>query len=205
MKKPLNKKEAAKEDYQDWDDPVKKYTTRKRIRWNYDYVKVAARLVAAGHSEKDLGYVLGVQPCTIKTWKARYPQFKAACANGKGIAKNYLVSSGLRAACGYDFEEETYELRVVEGNAEKELVCVKRVKKHQKPDASLLQFFLINMSDSFTNTKNVNITENKKVVSLELTGRIESDQIRDFAGRLLKQAEKQDKIKTVESKVTDAT
>jgi len=94
-RKPLNKTEAAKDDYENWDDDVKKYKTRKRIKWNYDFVRVAARLVAAGHSEKDLGYVLGVQPCTIKTWKARYPQFKAACGNGKRIATNYLVSNGL--------------------------------------------------------------------------------------------------------------
>lgn len=203
-KKPLNKTEAKKEDYAKWDDDVKKYKTRKRIKWNYDFVKVAARLVAAGHSEKDLGYVLGVKKCTIASWKQRYPQFAAACVNGKAIAKNYLVSSGLRAACGYDYDEETYELRLVEGQAEKQLTCIKKVKKHQKPDASLLQFFLINMSPDFTNTKNVNITETKKFESLELTGQIESDTIRQFAGELVKQADEADKRKKVESKVIDA-
>jgi len=206
-RKPLNKKEAKKEDYKTWDDEVKKYKTRKRIRWNYDFVKIAARLVASGHSEKDLGYVLGVKSCTIAKWKQRYPQFAAACSNGKGIAKNYLVSNGLKAACGYDYDEEVWENRVVgedgEGKPKKEMVCVKRTKKHQKPDASLLQFFLINMSPDFTNTRTVNINEKRENLDFQITGQIESDTIRDFAGALIEQANVADKRKKVESKVIE--
>jgi len=207
-RKPLNKKEAAKDDYKAWDDDVKKYKTRKRIKWNYDFVKIAARLVASGHTEKDLGYVLGVRPSTITTWKARYPQFKAACANGKGIARNYLVSTGLRAASGYDYEEEVWERKKTgedeEGNATWEMQCVKRTKKHQKPDSNLLTFFLVNMDpDSFSFTKHVKVDQTNKSMNLELTGQIESDTIRAFAGKLLEQVDAADKRKKVESKIVD--
>jgi len=208
-RKPLNKEEAAKEDYKNWDDDVKVYKTRKRIKWNYDFVKIAARLVASGHSEKDLGYVLGVQASTIAKWKQRYPQFRAACDNGKAIATNYLISSGLKAACGYDYEEEVWERKKTgeddEGNPVWEMECIKRTKKHQKPDAGLLQFFLINMSDSFTNTKNINITENSKNLDIKITGQIESDMIREFAGKLLAEADEADKKKKVESKVVETS
>jgi len=68
-RKPLNKKEAVKKDYKNWNDDVKVYKTRKRVKWDYKFVKIAARLVASGHSEKDLGYVLGVRASTIAKWK----------------------------------------------------------------------------------------------------------------------------------------
>ena len=204
---PKNKTEAAKDDYKNWNDDVKVYKTRKRVKWDYKFVKIAARLVASGHSEKDLAYVLGVRLNTIKTWKKRYPQFKAACANGRDIAKNYLISSGLKAACGYDYEEEVWERKKTgeddEGNPVWGMECVKKTKKHQKPDASLLQFFLINMSPEYTNTRTVNLNETKKNLDIKITGQIESDTIRDFAGKLLAQADEADKKKKVESRLIE--
>ena len=167
--------------------------------------KLAARLIAAGHTESDIGYVLGVKGSTVASWKQRYPQFKAACDNGKVMARNYLVSKGLKAAGGYDYSEETFELRNVEGEEEKQLVLIKKVNKHQKPDGNLLTFFLVNMdSENFSFTKNIKVDQTTKTTSLELTGQIESDQIRDFAGKLLAAADKQDKVKKVESEVIDA-
>ena len=207
-KKPLNKTEAKKEDYQNYDDPVKIYKVRRRAKFSYDYVQVAARLVAAGFTEIDLAYALDVRPRTIKSWKDRYPQFKKACSNGKVIAKSYLVSKGLRAACGYNYDEETWVDKVTgvddEGKDIRELVLTKSVHKYQKPDAGLLTFFLINMCpEEFSNTKTINVNETKKSMNLELTGTIESDQIKDFAGKLLQAADKLDKAKKVEGKFID--
>jgi len=209
-RKPLNKKEEAKKDYAKWNDEPKKYKIRKRAKFNYDYIQVAARLIAAGHTESDIGYVLGVKKSTIASWKQRYPQFKRACDNGKTMAKAYLVSKGLRAACGYDYEEETLENRVVGHDEEtgeeiRDLVCIKKVHKHQKPDGSLLMFFLTNMApDEFSHTKNIKIDETKKNLNLQLTGEIESDMIRMFAGKLLEAADKADKKKKVEAKVIES-
>jgi len=203
-RKPTSKKEAKKEDYKDWDDGVKRYKVRKRAKFNYNFVAVAARLIAAGHTESDIGYVLGVKKSTVAGWKQRYPQFKAACDNGKTMARNYLVSKGLRAAGGYDYSEETFELRNVEGEEEKQLVLIKKVNKHQKPDGNLLQFFLTNMDpENFTFTKNIKIDQTNKPMNLELTGQIESKQIKEFAGKLLAAADKLDKKKKVKSTVID--
>lgn len=205
-REPLNKTEAKKEDYAKWDDEPKKYKVRKRAKFNYKFIQIAARLIAAGHTESDIGYVLGVKKSTVASWKQRYPQFKAACDNGKVMARNYLVSKGLRAAGGYDYSEETFELRAVEGEVERQLVCIKRVNKHQKPDGNLLTFFLVNMDpDTFSFTKHVKIDETKKSPNLELTGQIESKQIKEFAGKLLEAADKLDKTKKVESKVIETT
>ncbi len=204
-RKPINKTEAKKQDYAKWDDEPKKYKVRKRAKFNYGFIQIAARLIAAGHTESDIGYVLGVKKSTVAGWKQRYPQFKAACDNGKVMARNYLVSKGLRAAGGYDYSEETFELRNVEGEEEKQLVLIKKVNKHQKPDGNLLTFFLVNLDPkSFSFTKHIKVDETKKTLNLELTGQVESDTIREFAGKLLEAADKQDKTKKVESKIVDA-
>ncbi|KKK64431.1 hypothetical protein LCGC14_2984290, partial [marine sediment metagenome] len=42
---------------------------QKGAKYNYDFVEMASRMVAAGMTEKDLGFVLGVKPGTIKKWK----------------------------------------------------------------------------------------------------------------------------------------
>lgn len=203
--KPLNKTEAKKQDYAKWDDEPKKYKIRKRAKFNYKFIQIAARLIAAGHTESDIGYVLGVKKSTVASWKQRYPQFKAACDNGKVMARNYLVSKGLRAAGGYDYSEETFELRCVEGEGEKQLVLIKKVNKHQKPDGNLLTFFLVNMDkENFSFTKHVTVDQTNKTLNLELTGQIESKQIKEFAGKLLEAADKLDKKKKVESVTVDS-
>lgn len=205
QKEPFSKKEAKKDDYKNWDDDVKRYKVRKRAKFNYNFVAVAARLIAAGHTESDIGYVLGVKKSTVASWKQRYPQFKAACDNGKTMARNYLVSSGLKAACGYDYSEETFELRVVVGELEKQLVLTKKVNKHQKADGNVLAFMLVNMDpENFSHTKHVTVDQTNKTLNLELTGQIESKQIKEFAGKLLEAADKLDKKKKVESVVIDA-
>lgn len=208
-RKPLNKTEAKKQDYAKWDDDPKKYKVRKRAKFNYNFIQIAARLIAAGHTESDIGYVLGVKKATVASWKQRYPQFKAACDNGKKMAQAYLVSQGLRAACGYDYEEQTFESRVVDvdkdGEDVKELVCIKKIQKHQKPDAHLLMFFLTNMAPKdFSHTKNIKVDQTNKTLNLELSGQIESDTIRKLSGKLLEAADKLDKKKKVESTIIDS-
>jgi len=205
-KEPLNEEEAQKNDYAKWDDEPKRYKLRKRAKFNYDYISVAARLVAAGHTEADVAYVLGVKAPTVASWKKRYPQFKTACENGKKMARNYLVSQGLRAAAGYDYTEETYELRSISdkvtGESAKELILTKKVKKHQKPDSNLLQFFLTNLDpDNFSFTKNIKVDQTTKKLNVGIAGQVESDAIRDFAGRLLAEADKVDKSKKIKSKL----
>ena len=41
---------------------------QKGAKYNYDFVQVASRMVAAGMTEKDIGYWLGVKPTTISQY-----------------------------------------------------------------------------------------------------------------------------------------
>ena len=178
---------------------------QKGAKYNYDFVEMASRMVAAGMTERDLGFVLGVKPGTIKKWKQRYAEFKEACSSGKEIAKQYLVAKGLRAAMGYDYEEID---QVLARNEDGELAVIKETRKlkHRPVDKDLLFFFLINMargSGEWKNVKTIEVTETKQNLNINLTGVIESDTIRKLAGAAIKQADEIDRLPVIEAEVID--
>ncbi len=179
---------------------------QKGAKYNYEFVEIASRMVAAGMTEKEIGYWLGVKPTTISKWKQRYEEFKLATdskSSAKKIAGAYLVTKGLRAAMGYDFEEVD---QVLTRNKDGELIVTKETRKlkHKPVDKDLLIFFLINMargSGEWSNVKSIEVTEKKQNLNINLTGQIESDVIRKLAGAAIKQADAQDKLPIIEAEV----
>jgi hypothetical protein len=197
-KVPENEEEALKDEYAKWDDEPKRFKIRKGAKFNYDFVQVASRLMAAGFSEADLGYALDVTPNTIKTWKARYPQFKKACGEGKRMAKRHLVAQGLRAAAGYEYEtSKTKEVLDSDGKLVKTEIMT--FKNHQPPNHNLIMWMLCNIDrqlgdDEFKSKHTMEINHNKSV-DVQIGGS-ESQRILDFAGSLIDE----DKPKHVENK-----
>ncbi len=193
---------------------------QKGAKYNYDFVQVASRMVAAGMTEKDIGYWLGVKPTTISKWKQRYEEFALATnsqSSAKKIATAHLVANGLRSAMGYDFEETDQVLEMVdnpdydeedENCKEPKLIQVvkkeTRKLKHRPPDKDLLMFFLLNLSDEYHNVKSITIEQTRKEVNINLTGKLESSDIRKLAGAAFKAADGLDKqTKFIESKIVD--
>lgn len=197
---------------------VIKRKLRKGAKYDMAFVQIASRLVASGMTVKDVGYALGVKPATVKQWKQRYSEFKAATDNkssAKGIATAHLVSSGLHSAMGYDYEEidqvlirkENPDYDSDDKDSEEFILTVikeTRKTKHRPPDKDLLQFFLLNLTDEYHNTKTVTINETKKQLNVNITGHLESGDIRKLAGAAFKTADDMDKTtKRIESKVID--
>lgn len=193
---------------------------QKGAKFNYDFVQVASRLVAAGMTEKDIGYVLGVKPTTIAKWKQRYEEFKLATdskSSAKQIAVSHLVANGLRSAMGYDYEETDQVLEMVdnpdydeddENHKEPKLIQIvkkeTRKLKHRPPDKDLLMFFILNLSEEYHNVKSVHIEQTKKQINVNITGHLESGDIRKLAGAAFKTADRMDKrTKVIESKIID--
>ena len=191
----VSMEEAEKPAYKKFGDEPKKLKLRKGAKFNFDFVKIAEKLGAAGCSSDDIGYVLGVSKASIEKWKQRYPQFAQACKNAKEMAIQQLVAKGIRGAVGYDYEDvdETYRtIETDEGTMER-LVERKVHKKHQSPNSSLIIFFLTNLArGEYQSAKKIEVTERR--ASIDLTGRLESDDIMRLAGALLK-------TKQIESKV----
>ena len=193
---------------------------QKGAKFNYDFVQVASRLVAAGMTERDIGYVLGVKPTTVAKWKQRYPEFKKATdsdSSAKKIATAYLVANGLRSAMGYDFEEVDQVFEMIKNPAydEFDAKCTEpaliqvikketRKLKHRPPDKDLLMFFLLNLSNEYHNVKSIQIDQTKKQINVNITGHLESGDIRKLAGAAFKEADDMDKkTKVIESKIID--
>jgi hypothetical protein len=184
-------------------DPVKKYKLRKHAKFNYDFVELAARLKAAGFTNKDLGYVFNVNQQTVSTWQERYPEFKQACAEGKDLATKYLVAQGLRAACGYEYEDCNEKYTVVpeldkEGKPTGKMVEVLKersvFKKHQAANPQLLIFMLANFdSENWQSVHKIQVDKNENI-KIQLDGKVVSKQIDELAGRLIPQS-----LKKVES------
>ncbi len=199
---------------------VIKRKLRKGAKYNFEFVQVASRMVAAGMTEKDIGYVLGVKPTTIAQWKQRYEEFALATnsqSSAKKIAVAHLVANGLRSAMGYDTEEvdQVFEKAVNpnydpddEDCKENPTVLVLKKEtvklKHRPPDKDLLMFFLLNLSDEYHNVKSVTIEQTKKQINVNITGQLESSDIRKLAGAAFQTADALDKkSKVIESKVVE--
>ncbi len=193
---------------------------QKGAKYNYDFVQVASRMVAAGMTEKEIGYWLGVKPTTISKWKQRYKEFKLATdskSSAKKIAVSHLIANGLRSAMGYDYEEVDQVFETVENPAYdltdencKEEPFIRIVKKetvklkHRPPDKDMLFFFLLNLDNEYHNVRSITIEQTKKEVNINLTGKLESSDIRKLAGAAFKTADGLDKqTKIIESKVID--
>lgn len=193
---------------------------RKGAKYNYDFVQVASRMVAAGMTEKEIGYWLGVKPTTISKWKQRYSEFKAATdskSSAKKIAVSHLVANGLRAAMGYDYEEVDQVFETIENPAYdstddqcKEEPFIKVIKKemvklkHRPPDKDMLFFFLLNLDNEYHNVKSITVEQKNSEVNINLTGKLESSDIRKLAGAAFATADGLDKqSKKIESKVID--
>lgn len=191
---------------------------RKGAKYDIEFVQIASRLVAAGMTEKELGFILGVKPATIKQWKQRYEEFKKATdskSSAKQIAGAHLVASGLQSAMGYDYEEVDTVLKRIENpdydpddpESEETMLVVEketRKKRHRPPDKDLLQFFLLNLSNEYKNTKSITVEQKKSEVNINLTGQLESSDIKKLAGAAFKHAEKMEtQKKIIDSKVID--
>ena len=191
---------------------------QKGAKYNYDFAQVASRMVAAGMTEKDIGYWLGVKPTTIAKWKQRYAEFKEATdskSSAKKIATSHLVASGLQSAMGYDYEEVDRVMESVKNpnfdpddenciEPEHILAIKKETRKlrHRAPDKDLLVFFLLNLTNEYHNVKSITVEQTNREVNINLTGKLESSDIRKLAGAAFKTADNIDHhTKVIESEV----
>jgi hypothetical protein len=162
-------------------------------KFSTEFLEVATRLVAAGMTEAQVGFFLGVTPAKVKQFKRKHPLFKKACEDGKQLAKSYLIAQGLRAAAGYDYVEKNVKIKkkvlddgtIVEYPAE-----VSEFHKHQKPDAALLVFILSNMSRQCKDevpwlSQHKIEVKDEKTLNIKIQGKVATEQISRLAGAFM--------------------
>ena len=157
------------------------------LEYAEDFADIASRLVAAGFSEEDLGYIFAVPKWKIQSWKEKFPLFKMACTEGKVVESKKLVAKGLLAAVGYETKTSKRKItRDENGNVSKDEETI--FTNHVPPNHNLLMFILCNISRQLGNNnwKSKNILEvEAKSLNVQITGELASDQIRKLAGRIL--------------------
>jgi hypothetical protein len=201
LREPISKKEAKKPTWKKIGDEPRKCKVHPLAKFNYDYVNVAARLKAAGFTDADVAYAIGVSKDAVANWKDKYPQFKEACDEGRRIAQSHLVAQAIRAAAGYDYTEENEKLEQQGHNEDGTphyVVTSKSVfTKHQRPDPKLLVFLLSNLDpEQWKAAHKIQIDQNKNV-HITIDGKVASDQINKLAGQFIMPA------KQIEATVID--
>lgn len=106
--------------------------------------------VANGDTDKDISEKLGIAYSTYRKYKANSVALKSKIATAKD-KKNQEVEKALFKNCtGYDYEEETpvkvkEEYKAEDGTVlTKEVVIVKKVKKHKPADLAAQKYWLNN-------------------------------------------------------------
>lgn len=184
---------------------------KQRTKLDMALLPVIKNLAAKGLNESDIGMIIGYTGRNpgkfLQNLKEEYPDVAIALGIGKNLADTELVTTAFETAVGYDFKETVKEYKYVDvedadGNVtgrEKVLVKEKKIKKHMKPDASVLKMLLMSrMPDYFTDTKKAQDID-------PMDGRDPTEQeILRFAGEFSKLVKKLG-IKKVEStEVIDA-
>ena len=109
-------------------------------KYRPEYCDKAREISKSGTTNDDLAAGIGVGTSSIDRWLAKYPQFRAAVEDGRGVAdKNVEFSLYQRAIGGYSYEE-----RKEHRNARGEVTRVEVNHKHLAPDTLAQIFWLKN-------------------------------------------------------------
>ncbi len=95
-----------------------------------------------GFSEDEIAAKCGVTPEVFRKWKSRNPELQAALCFGRE-ATDFLAERALyKRVLGYDYTEETWELKPNKETGTSELQLTKKQQKHQQPDVSAISLWL---------------------------------------------------------------
>jgi DNA-binding CsgD family transcriptional regulator len=106
-----------------------------------DFTQVE-RLAELGHTDAEIGYILGYSKRTIENWK-KDDEFIAHLKRGKAKADSKVIEALYKRAIGFEFEEETHEQVTANGKTTP-AIHTKTVKKLIIPDTTAQIFWLKN-------------------------------------------------------------
>ena len=129
--------------------------------------------VANGDTDKDISEKLGIAYSTYRKYKANSVALKGKIATAKD-KKNQEVEKALFKNCtGYDYEEETpvkvkEEYKTEDGTVlTKEVVVIKKVKKHKPADLAAQKYWLNNRLTAKWKDDPNKVANDKKLTKLK--------------------------------------
>lgn len=137
-----------------------------------EYAEQVFRLCLLGLTDDELAKYFDVQTSTINNWKKSHEEFLEAVLNGREKADGKVAEGLYKRACGYAFDEVTYERIAVdeamqspeemeEDNQAMKIEAYKKkvVTKHLPPDPGAAMNWLKNRQKSkWRDNTDVNVT-----------------------------------------------
>jgi hypothetical protein len=152
-----------------------------------NYGKIVVRLLRAGCVEKEIEEYLGANSkWSISKWRKNVKRFDQSCAKAQADPNKNVFAALYKICQGYEYNVKTFD---------KDGETVKAVKRfHQPPNEAAIEFWLCNQDPD--NWKKPSKPDMKNKLSNNEMGEIESDTIRQYAGRLLSLCTENDEQKS---------
>lgn len=142
-----------------------KYETH--VKPNLDLVESWAR---DGATEADIAKKLKISHDTLIEYKKQFSEFSEALKKGREVVDGQVENALLKRALGYEYDEETTELR---GG---EMVLTKIVRKQIVPDVGAQAFWLKN--------RRPDLWRDKHDMSMEVSGSESQTELREYLQEL---------------------
>lgn len=120
-----------------------------------------------GLTDEQIAKNLGIGIRTLYEYKEKYPQFLQALKKGKEVVDLEVENALLKRALGYDYTEETTEIKIVAG---KETKLVKKVKKHMAGDVLAQMYWLNNRKPTKWKAKRDDVIEQDANITINIKG-----------------------------------
>lgn len=146
-------------------------------------------MAALGLTQTEIGSIFGITRSGIDYAKKQTEEFKKACRQGKEKLHDTLVAQMALAASGYDYTE-----KVVHRDANNKVTKKIESTRHIPASPPMMQFLMTNLFKDGTPMFPAGwkikreMLENRNI-NLRITGKMEKDKIKEFAGKLTKQIE----------------
>lgn len=112
-----------------------------RSKYNEDFPLLAEGYAREGFTDEQIAAKLGVSKPTFYEYQKRYPDFFNSIKRGKAPVDTEVENSLLRNALGFEYEETTQEIRIING---KEYKTIRKTKKFVVPSTTAQIFWLKN-------------------------------------------------------------
>lgn len=117
--------------------------TRQKVnRWlEADNLLILEAWARDGLIDDQIAKNIGIARATLYNWRQKHPQIEEALKRGKEVVDIEVENALLKNALGFEYEEETTEMVIVNGEAKK---LKKITKKYKSPDTTAQIIWLKN-------------------------------------------------------------
>lgn len=113
-----------------------------------------------GLTDQQIAHNMGITQDTLIKWKRKFPQINESLKFTKEVVDREVENALYKNACGYEYEEETWERKRDPETGLYEMVQTKRVKKIVPPNTTAQIFWLKNRKpDVWRDKREIESTE----------------------------------------------